>query len=220
MNKKLPLIIISFFALVVFSILTVNYWHTEEVERPEGYSKPEKEAKLKDKGPVRVMDLDISENANKYFTHRVRKGKSTGNGGAKYSDNYALEMLAFAPGSGWLRWKTRDGITPILEFKKVTQRDIHRFNQFPKSIQMPIRLALSGKILRIWAEETQKDLSRFMQADGTIKQYKSPKGFFKLKAPPEVMLAKDKDGKVFIVHKKDKDEEKPAEAVALQAESN
>ena len=211
MNKKIPLIIISVLALVVCSVLALNYWHIKKTERPEGYSKPELEVEITpEKGPVRITNLDIAENANKYFSHGVSES---------YTDMNLLTMVAFAPGSGWLRWQTIDGITPVIEFKKVTQRDIDRFNHFSKSINMPVRLALSGKVLKIWAEETQADLAPFMQADGTIKQYKAPQGFFKLKASPEVLVKKDKSGKVFIVEKKDKDKEKPVEAAVLEVES-
>ncbi len=210
MNKKKSLIIISFFALVACSALALNYWHTTKTERPEGYVEPELEVK---KGPVRVMKLDIAENANKYFS----KGVSSISG--SYQGNTRLTMVAFAPGSGWLRWQTRDGLTPMIEFKKVTQREIDQFNNFSKSIQAPIRLALSGKVLKIWAEETQADLTSFMQANGTIRDYKAPSGFFKLKAPPAVMVKKDKDGKIFIVKKKDKDKEQLTETAVAKVES-
>lgn len=209
MKKELTIAVISFFALVITSTLALNYWHAKKIERPEGYSKPEIEV-TEPKRPARVMDLDIAENANKYFA-KTMKGA--------YEGRVVLHMNAWAPGAGWLRWKTRDGLTPIIEFKKVTQQDINRFNQFSKSINMPIRLALSGKVLKIWAEETEADLAQFRQADGTIKQAKAPQGFYKLKAPPEVYVKKDKSGKAFIVQKKDKDKEQPAEAVALKEEN-
>lgn len=220
MKKELKIILISFCALVVCSTVALNYWHSvkikrADVKRPEAYSKPEIEVAVP-QGPARVMELDIAKNANKYFSYGVSGNQKVGDRGVS---RYSLEMLAIAPGSGWLKWQTRDGLSPMIEFKKVTQRDIDRFNQFTKSINMPVRIAVSGKVLKIWAEETRADIAPFIRADGTTKQYKAPNGFFKPKAQPEFLVKKDKSGKTFITHKKEVDKEKPGEVLALKEES-
>lgn len=206
MNKKIPLLVLSFFAVVISSTLALNYWKPDKIERPEGYSRPDVQVESKSlKGPVRVMELDIDEKANKYFARGATR---------TFDGRYILEMTALTPGSGWLRWKTRDGISPILDFKKVSQRDVQRFNQFSKSIGMPVRLALAGKTLQISTNETADDLTRFAQ-QGKIKKYSAPNGFYKPKAPVQVAFKRDKNGRVFIVKKKDTGLQKP-DAVAAK----
>jgi len=207
MNKKIPLLVLSFFAVVISSTMALNYWKPDKIERPEGYSKPDVQVEIKSqKGPVRVMKLDIDENANKYFARGATR---------TFDGRYALEMTALTPGSGWLKWKTRDGISPIIDFKKVTQRDIRRFNQFSESLGIPVKLALSGKALRIFTKETEEDLARFAK-QGKIKKYRTPSGFYKPKAPVQVAFKRDKNGRVFIVKKEDKGLQKPSEAVAAK----
>ena len=207
MNKKIPLLVLSFFAVVISSTMALNYWKPDKIERPEGYSKPDMQVEIQSpKGPVRVMELDIDKNANKYFASGATRS---------FDGRYALEMTALTPGSGWLKWKTRDGISPIIDFKKVTQRDVQRFNQFSESLGMPVRLALSGKALQIFTKETEADLARYAQQE-KIKHYRAPNGFYKPKAPVQVAFKRDKNGRVFIVKKEDKGLQKPSEAVAAK----
>ncbi len=207
MNKKIPLLVLSFFAIVISSAMALNYWKPDKIKRPEGYSKPDMQIEANaPKGPVRVMELDIHENANKYFARGANRA---------FDGRYALEMTALTPGFGWLKWKTRDGISPIIDFKKVTQRDIQRFNQFSESLGMPVRLALSGKTLLVVTQETQEDLARFAKYDNN-KRYRAPHGFYKPKAPVQVAFKRDKNGRVFIVKKEDSSITKPSEAVAAK----
>jgi len=207
MNKKIPLLVLSFFAVVISSTLALNYWKPDKIERPEGYSKPDVQVGIQSpKGPVRVMELDIDENANKYFARGATR---------RFDGRFALEMTALTPGSGWLKWKTRDGISPIIDFKKVTRRDIQRFNQFSESLGMPVRLALSGKTLQIVTKETKEDLSHFAK-QGKIKKYRTPNGFYKPKAPVQMVFKRDKNGRVFVVKKDTKELQKPSEAVAAK----
>ena len=195
--KKAKIIGIAFVAGVIVGVLSTPFWQDSRIKEasimePEGYSEPE-EKLAKTKG-LRIEELDISESVQKYHE--------------------SIELVAFAPGSGWLRFKTRDGITPTLSFFDVTDEAIDQFNQFSKSIGEPIRVAVSGKVLKITAEETAADLERFADAGEVDEKYKL-KGFYRPEPLPALALRKDANGNIFLVKPKDKDDVGKS-AIALQ----
>lgn len=186
--KKSGIIGIAFVAGVIVGVLSTPFWQDLQIKEagimePEGYSEPE-EMIAKTKG-LRIEELDISESVQKYHE--------------------SIELVAFAPGSGWLRFKTRDGITPTLSFFDVTDEAIDQFNKFSKSIGEPIRVAVSGKVLKITAEETAADLERFADAGEVDEKYKL-KGFYRPEPLPTLALRKDANGNIFLVKPKDKDD--------------
>jgi hypothetical protein len=126
-------------------------------------------------------------------------------------------MVAFAPGSGWLKFKTTDGITPTLQFKRVTRGDIQRFNAFSKSIDSPIRVALAGNVLHVTAEETAADLAYFKDKKTTSTFATAfNERFNQADTAPKVVMRKDKDGNVFLVKVKEK--KKVAEEAVASSE--
>jgi len=62
-----------------------------------------------------------------------------------------LELVAFAPGAGWVRLNTRDGISPLLRLRGVGSADLDRFNRFAASIGLPLRVDLKGRTLHLSA---------------------------------------------------------------------
>ena len=154
---------------------------------PEGYSNPEKGTAQTAQGiaqnkNVRVEALDIAENIPYYYKE-------------------SLELVALSPGSGWLKLKTNDGISPTLSFNKINYQDIMRFNKFSKQVGMPIRVALSENVLQIFTEGTTPESDLLAARDNSGSFIK--KDFFVPKAPNEKMvLRKNRDGKIFLVKSK------------------
>lgn len=62
-----------------------------------------------------------------------------------------LELVAFAPGAGWIRLNTRDGISPMLRLRGVGSAELDRFNRFAASIGLPLRVDLKGRTLHLSA---------------------------------------------------------------------
>ena len=58
-----------------------------------------------------------------------------------------LHVVYFVPGSGWIMWDTRDGITPIVNLNNVTAQDIDRFNKFYSTPDY--RLTLNSDCLQV-----------------------------------------------------------------------
>ena len=78
---------------------------------------------------------------------RVEKLKIDDSVSEYYDEN--LDLFAFGPGSGWLKFKARYGLSPVLSFDCITQSDIRQFNRFSKSIGLPIRVAFCNRVLSV-----------------------------------------------------------------------
>lgn len=108
-----------------------------------------------------------------------------------------IELVTFAPGSGWLRLS--DQLSPILSFDGVTQKDIERFNRFSKGIGYPIRTKLAGNVLHI-----RHTRNRFMGPDSVVDMRATKKrGFFRVQDQPRMALAKQKSGRIRLAAIKD-----------------
>lgn len=176
-------------------LLTFTFWEETKgqrtfVTKPEGYMEPDKENSNRGK-TNRIERLDIAEEVHKY--HEI------------------LELVAFAPGSGWIKFKTRDELSPTVNFFNTTMDDIRRFNAFSKSIGEPIRLALRGNVLSITAQETGQDLARF--ADKSDSKSVRLKGFYYPEPLTRIAIRRDESGRIFLVKAESKEEKK---AIALQ----
>ena len=199
--KKIGLIGTGFVVGAIIGIFGTAYWGEKvmkeaELISPEAYSELEGPAERR-VGEIRIEKLDIADNVHKYHE--------------------SVELVAFAPGSGWIRFKTRDGITPTISFFKATEEEVQKFNQFAISIGEPIRVSLSGGILSITAEETMKDLMRFA-GKGDVSEKNRLKGFYYQEPLPMLAIRKDSSGKIFLVKASDKDKKGRPTAVALQKE--
>lgn len=143
---------------------------------------------------------------------RVEKLKIEGSVSKYYDEN--IDLVAFGPGSGWLRLKTRDGISPEISFKQVTQRDVRRFNWFSKSIGLPIRAEFTDSVLRISAADGDKNAVHL--ADITEEKIGRNSimvtGFFQPEKPTALAIRKDRKGKVFLVKVKKVPGKTPKEA--------
>ncbi len=130
---------------------------------------------------------------------RVEKLKIDGSVSKYYDEN--LELVAFGPGSGWLKFRTRDGISPTLSFKGITQRDIQKFNKFSKSIGLPVRVEFANNVLRISSDEIGDEPIHL--ADITAEKIGANsimnKGFFNKDVPTRLVIRKDQSGKVKLV---------------------
>lgn len=135
---------------------------------------------------------------------RVEKLRIDGSVSQYYDEN--IDLVAFGPGSGWLKFKTRDGLSPMLSFDEVSQDDVVKFNRFSKQIGLPIKVAYSNKVLRI--SSTEKTDESMMMADITAE--KLGKNSIMVRGmrddmPSRLVLRKDKNGKVFLVKADDKE---------------
>ena len=112
--------------------------------------------------------------------------------GVSRSIGKSLELVTFAPGSGWLRLD--DQLSPILSFDKVTEEDIQKFNRFSKGIGYPFRTKLYGNVLHI-----QHIRNRILGTESVVDMRATKeRGFLKLKEQPQLALHKQKSGKIYI----------------------
>ena len=141
------------------------------LEPPEGYSEPE----------GRVEKLKIDGSVSKY-----------------YDEN--LDLVAFGPGSGWLKIKIRDGISPTLSFKHVGQEDVRQFNKFAENIGLPIRAEFSNNVLSLSSENKGDQIHMDDINDEKIGPDSIiSKGFYPEAAKTRVVMRRDHRGRVFLV---------------------
>lgn len=182
MKRKITsLSIIALLTIMGGTLIVKQVTVRKQIGLPEGYEEPS----------GRVEKLKIERNVSKF-----------------YDEN--LDLVAFGPGSGWLKIKTRDGISPTISFNSVCQRDIQKFNSYSKSLGLPLRVAFSDNVLRLSSIEKSNDPSQL--ADITAEKIGENsimnKGFFQKDAQPLLAIRKDPSGRVKLVAV-DKPEEKP-----------
>lgn len=185
--KKIGLVSLAFVIGIIVGIFGTTYWGGKEIKEtelmpPEGYSEPEEVVESK-AGEVKVEKLDIADNVHKYRKH--------------------IELVAFAPGSGWLKFNTR-GIAPSISFFNTSEKEVQKFNQYAVTNGHPLRVALTGRSLSIYAEETEEDLKRFA-GKGEVSEKNKLKGFYHPEPLSRLKVRKDSSGRVFLVKASDKD---------------
>lgn len=176
MKRKIIIVSITGLFLVIGGTLTMKHLGDRDdggpLGLPEGYEEPE----------GRVEKLKIEGSVSKYYDDHI-------------------DLVAFGPGSGWLKIKTRDGISPTLSFNRVNEEDIRKFNRFSKSIGLPIRVEFSNNILRLTSDEPVHD--PIYVADITEEKIGANsimnKGFFEKEIPTRLVIRKDRNGKVKLV---------------------
>ena len=176
MKKKWGIVSVIAIFLISVGILMVHYMgdfnQDTIIGTPEGYEEPE----------GRVEKLKIEGSVSKYYDENI-------------------DLVAFGPGSGWLKLKTRDGISPTLSFKRVTQKDVQKFNKFSKNLGLPIRVSFSGNALSLTTEMTGDD--PIYVADITEEKIGANsimnKGWYRKEGPTRLAIRKDQSGKVFLV---------------------
>lgn len=114
-----------------------------------------------------------------------------------YVDNEArqyFEIVAFAPGSGWIKAKSPEVMRPLLNFNHVTPADLKRFNGYARGYGLPVRAEFSGGILHLVMNDT--DIG-FLTRMGRIKRNL----YWEPDERPQLALIKDGSGKIFVVQK-------------------
>lgn len=179
--KKAHIIILAIFLLSVAflpSFLLKDSGRAKAEGQENRFPHSQTSGEKKQEG-TRVERIDIDENVHKYHED--------------------LELVAFAPGSGWLQLKTRNGISPIISFFSVTEREIQKFNEFSEIIGAPIRISITRNVLRISAEETDADLKRFSKTGKDDNEHRIT-GFYRPGPLRAISLRKDPEGNIFIVN--------------------
>ena len=114
-----------------------------------------------------------------------------------YVDNEArqyFEIVAFAPGSGWIKAKSPEVMRPLLNLNNVTPADVKRFNGYARGYGLPVRAEFSGGILHLVMNDT--DIG-FLTRMGRIKRNL----YWEPEERPHLALIKDSSGKIFVVQK-------------------
>lgn len=199
MRKQFMTAAVGYCLVVALGIVGLQNWdRSGEAPRPEGYQRPEAartaEADAIQGGPVRVTRLDVADEVQKYLVG-------------------TLELVAMSPGSGWIKFNTTDGISPLISFDRVHLRDVEQFNRFARQTGEPIRVALHGDTLQVFAEETALHLARF---EGKTLPPLRKIGFYRPKSGQDVQLAlrRDESGRVYLV--RTGEDPAPDTAVALK----
>ena len=106
-----------------------------------------------------------------------------------------FEIVAFAPGSGWVKINSSEVMRPLLNLNNVTVSDLKRFNAYAESYGLPVRAEFSGGILYLVMRDTSLS---FLTRMNRIK----PKLHWKPEERPRLVIIKDSDGKTFLVKRK------------------
>ncbi len=105
-----------------------------------------------------------------------------------------FEIVAFAPGSGWIKAKSPEVMRPLLNLNHVTPADLKRFNGYASGYGLPVRAEFSGGILHLVMNDT--DIG-FLTRMGRIKRNL----YWQPEERPQLALIKDGSGKIFLVQK-------------------
>ena len=156
MKRKLAIIPLIGLAIILGGKLTMHFHVGSDIPgMPEGYEEP----------AGRVEKLKIEPGVYDYYDKN-------------------LDLVAFGPGSGWLRFKTVDESGPRLSFNRVTQKDIRRFNEFSLGLGLPVRVAFYRNVLRISSDGSGGDGENRSNEKGETTR---------------LVIRKDTSGKVFLV---------------------
>ncbi len=103
-----------------------------------------------------------------------------------------FKIVAFAPGSGWIKARSPEVMRPLLNLNNVTPADLKRFNGYARSYDLPVRAEFSGGILHLVKNDTD---IRFLTRMNRIKRdlYWEPE------EKPRLAIIKDNSGRIFLV---------------------
>ena len=108
-----------------------------------------------------------------------------------------FDIVAFAPGSGWIKAKSPEMMRPLLNLNDVTPADLKRFNGYARSYDLLVRAEFSGGILYLVMNDT--DLG-FLTRMNRIKRNL----YWEPEEKSRLAIIKDNSGKIFLV-KRDTD---------------
>ena len=106
-----------------------------------------------------------------------------------------FKIVAFAPGSGWIKINSPDVMRPLLNLNNVTPADLKRFNRYAKSYGLPVRAEFSGGILHLVMNDT--DLG-FLTRMNRIKRNL----YWEPEEKSRLVIIKDNSGKTFLAKRK------------------
>ena len=108
-----------------------------------------------------------------------------------------FEIVAFAPGSGWVRWvriNPSEVMRPLLNLNNLTVSDLKRFNAYAKSYGLPVRAEFSSGILHLVMQDTSvSSLTRMNRIKRNLHWEPEEKS--------RLAIIKDKSGKTYLVKK-------------------
>jgi hypothetical protein len=112
-----------------------------------------------------------------------------------YVDDEARQffnIVAFAPGSGWVKINSSDVMRPLLNLNNVTAADLKRLNAYARSYGLPVRAEFSGGILHLVMNDTSISfLTRMNRINRNLRWEPEEK--------PRLAIVKDNSGKTFLV---------------------
>ena len=118
---------------------------------------------------VRVKNLYVENGASPYF-----------------------EVVAFGPGSGWVRINSPEVMRPMLNLDKVNPVDLRRLNGYAKRYGLPVKAEISVGILYLVKNDT--DIS-FLAGTKRLEQNL----YWEPEEQPRLAIIKDDSGKIFVV---------------------
>jgi len=103
-----------------------------------------------------------------------------------------FDIVAFAPGSGWVRINSSEVMRPLLNLNNVTTSDLKRFNGYAQNYGIPVRAEYVGGILHLVMQDTSVSfLTRMNRIE--------PNLHWKPEAESRLAIIKDKSGRTFLV---------------------
>jgi hypothetical protein len=103
-----------------------------------------------------------------------------------------FDIVAFAPGSGWIKVNSSDVMRPLLNLNNVTPADLKRFNGYARSYKLPVRAEFSGGILYLVMNDTDiQFLRRMNRIERNL--------YWEPEEKSRLAIIKDNSGKTFLV---------------------
>ena len=103
-----------------------------------------------------------------------------------------FDIVAFAPGSGWVKAKSPEMMRPLLNLNNLTPADLKKFNFYTKSYDLLVRAEFSDGILYLVMNDTDiQYLTRKNRIERKL--YWEPEENLRL------VIKKDNNGRTFLV---------------------
>jgi len=103
-----------------------------------------------------------------------------------------FDIVAFAPGSGWVKAKSPEMMRPLLNLNYLTPADLKRFNFYAKSYDLLVRAEFSGGILYLVMNDTDiQFLTRTNRIERNL--------YWEPEEKSRLAIIKDNSGKTFLV---------------------
>ena len=102
-----------------------------------------------------------------------------------------FDIVAFAPGSGWIKAKSPEMMRPLLNLNYLTPADLKRFNGYARSYDLLVRAEFSGGILYLVMNDTDiQFLTRMNRIERNL--------YWEPEEKSRLAIIKDNSGKIFL----------------------